>query len=186
MQESRLLSAYPNYKLEDRSVEIAEIPLWVWGLMILLLLIPMLVFVPIWGVESLQEIEWQWLYISLGLLVLHEVTHAVTWKLVSKLPWGAFSFGVQWKTLTPYCHSEEPMSVVAYRIGALMPLIVTGILPWLISLIGGYPELALASSLLISGAGGDIYIIWSIRDLPHEVLVQDHDSRAGCFVLWPS
>ena len=185
MLESRLLSSFPNYRLEDRSVEIAEIPSWVWGLMILLLLVPMLVYFSIWGFATMKGIEWRWLYYSLVFLVLHELTHAITWKLTSKLPWNAFSFGIQWKTVTPYCHSNKPMSVVAYRIGAFMPLIVTGLLPWLVSLIGGFPELALASSLLISGAGGDIYIIWSIRDLPPEVLVQDHDSRAGCLVLWP-
>lgn len=185
MIETRISETYPKYILEDRSVAIPQIPGWVWGLMLALIVAPMLIFTGIWGREYMADLEWEWLLITLILLLLHEGTHAVAWKVASKLPWKVFSFGVQWKTLTPYCHSKEPMPVNAYRIGAITPLIVTGLIPWIISLVQGDADLALASALLISGAGGDIYILWSIRDLPEYVMVQDHDTRAGCLVLWP-
>ena len=185
MQSSRLEETYPTYSIEDRSVEVLDIPLWTWLLMVLLIIFPLVFYMGVWGMRNLATIEWLWLVYTFALLVLHELTHAVAWKLASGLPWKALTFGVQWKTLTPYCHSKEPMPVLAYRIGACMPLIVTGIVPWVMSMIGGDPELAMAASLLISGAGGDIYILWSIRDLPADALVQDHDSRAGCLVLWP-
>ena len=153
--------------------------------MITLLIVPIAVYLLVYGLGDDLDLTLWWVVWMFGLLLLHEGTHAVAWKLASKLPWSAFTFGVQWKTATPYCHSTEPMGVQAYRIGALMPLFVTGLLPWGVSLAAGYPDLAFASAFLISGASGDLYVLWSMRDLPNDVLVQDHDTKAGCVVLWP-
>ena len=162
------------------------IPAWVWGLMIGMLIIPFSIYLVLWGIDGIRLSNWYWLWFTMALLLLHEGTHAVAWKLASGLDWSAFSFGVQWKTLTPYCHCNQPMMSRAYRVGAMSPLVVTGVLPWIISMSIGDGNLALASALLISGAGGDIYVTWAIRDVPKEVLVQDHESQAGCLVFWPA
>ena len=177
---------YPRHTIEDRSIAIQELPGWVWGMSVLLIVLPLILYAllapgPLPG----MDLNWHWLWMTLLLLVLHEGTHAVAWKYASRLPWRAFTFGIQWKTVTPYCHSTTPMKVRAYRIGALMPLIVTGLLPWLLALYLGNDDLGVAASILISGAAGDLYILWSIRDLSPSVLVQDHDARAGCIVLYP-
>ena len=78
------------------------------------------------------------------------------------------------------------MPVWPYRIGAATPLILTGILPWVIGFALGNDDLAIAGAILISGAAGDIYVLWSIRDLPDEVLLQDHEEKAGCLAIWSS
>ena len=186
MKTGVLLEHYPGHRLEDRSVAIPEIPAWVWWMMIGLLVLPAAVFAGVWAWRIGFDPGWGWLVWTLGLMLLHEGVHAVAWKLASGLPWGAFTFGIQWKMLAPYCHSAAPMPARAYRIGAAMPLFVTGLLPWAVGLALGDWDLALAASLLISGAGGDLYTLWSIRDLPDDVLVQDHQVRAGCVVLWPA
>ena len=183
---SSFQESYRDYRLEDRSVAMTAIPGWVFGMMLGLLALPAVVFWAVWPAKTYFDSSWSWLVWSLILMILHESTHAVAWKLASGLPWKRFTFGIQWKTLTPYCHSLAPMPVKAYRIGAITPLIVTGLLPWFVSLTMGRFDLAVASALLISGASGDIYILWSLRDLPQGVLVQDHDTKAGCVVLWPA
>lgn len=175
-----------NFSVEDRSVPITEIPGWVWGLMIMMIIIPFGIYLLVWGLGGIGLANWKWLWYTIILLLMHEGTHAVAWKFASGLPWSAFSFGVQWKTVTPYCHCDQPMPAKAYRIGAMAPLVVTGILPWVWSMWIGDPDLALASAMLISGAGGDIYVTWAIRDVPKDIQVQDHDSQAGCLVFWPS
>lgn len=175
-----------SFSVEDRSVPIEGIPAWVWGVMLLMFAIPFIVYILFWGVSGIGLSSWNWLWFTIVLLLLHEGTHAIAWKFASGLPWSTFSFGIQWKTVTPYCHSSEPMPSRAYRIGAMTPLVVTGIIPWLLSLWIADGELALASAMLISGAGGDIYVTWAIRDVPEDVMVQDHESQAGCLVFWPS
>ena len=183
MDLTTLAALYPGYRLEDRSVAIAELPGWVWMLTLVLAVIPIAIFMLI--SPSSLNLGWQWILIMFALLLMHEGTHAVAWKLSSGLPWSSFTFGVQWKTVTPYCHSVKPMDVRAYRIGAIMPLIVTGIIPWVFGLIMDDADWAIASAVLISGAGGDLYILWSIKDLPDGVMLQDHDEQAGCIALWP-
>ena len=178
----QLAEEFPNYRLEDRSVPIAALPAWVWMLAIALIVIPIVLYFLLGG--NLNT-GWLWLLWTLILLLLHEGTHAVAWKLASGLPWSAFKFGVQWKTVTPYCHSTRPMLVWPYRIGAVSPLILTGIIPWIVGYVMRDPDLILASSVLISGAAGDLYILWAIRDLPANVMLQDHDTQAGCIALWP-
>lgn len=175
-----------KYSVEDRSVPVEGIPGWVWILMVALMILPFGIYLLTWGTDNIGLSNWSWLWYTVLLLLMHEGTHAVAWKLASGLPWSAFSFGVQWKTATPYCHCDQPMPSKAYRIGAMSPLIVTGIVPWILAMWIGDGNLALASAMLISGAGGDIYITWAIRDVPEEILVQDHDSQAGCLIFWPA
>lgn len=62
-------------------------------------------------------------------IVVHELIHGLTWAMYAKTGFKSISFGVMWKMLTPYCHCSEPLKVSHYSIGALMPLIVLGILP---------------------------------------------------------
>ena len=185
MDLEKLAQKYAGYRIEDRSVAIAALPWWVWGLAVILIIIPIVLF-EVFAHKQEGSLGYIWLLWTLGLLILHEATHAVAWKFASGLPWSSFTFGVQWKTATPYCHSIEPMSIRAYRIGAISPLIVTGILPWVLAFVWGDVELAMAAAILISGAAGDLYILWAIKDLPDEVLLQDHDTQAGCLVLWPA
>ncbi len=176
-----------DYRIEDRSVAIHELPKWVWVMSLLLIVIPIMLYAVLQpGPRLGLDLDTPWIWMMGLLLLMHEGTHAVAWKFASGLPWSAFKFGIQWKTVTPYCHSKTPMSVRAYRIGAIMPLIITGILPWIGAIFLNDDNLGVAASILISGAAGDLYILWSIRDLPDNVLLQDHDSRAGCIVLYPS
>ncbi len=185
MNETVLAEKYPGYRIEDRSVAMSALPLWLFVLMLVLMIVPVLLYMAVHSRTQDWDMAWLTFVYALVLVLLHEGVHAIAWKWASGLPWSAFSFGIQWKTVTPYCHSNTPMPVKAYRIGALMPLILTGLLPWVIAVIVQDVDLANASALLISGAGGDLFILWSIRDLPASVLLQDHDTQAGCIVLWP-
>ena len=154
---------------------------------LLLMVVPLVPFVFLYGMPAL------WGNINvfgliLGFIVLivgHELVHAIGWKFTSGLPWRRFSFGVLWRVLAPYCHAKDPMALTPYRIGAVLPLFVTGILPWLVGLIQADATLTIVGALLISGAIGDIYVLWVLRDLSTRALVQDHPSRAGCIAYLP-
>jgi hypothetical protein len=47
----------------------------------------------------------------------------------------------------------------------------------------GEPLLMAWSLLFVLAAGGDFVVLWLIRRLPRDRLVQDHPTRAGCRVL---
>lgn len=118
----------------------------------------------------------------IGILV-HEFVHGYTWSRAANIGWKNIKFGFQLKTFTPYAHCTVPMRVKAYRIGAMMPFILLGLLPYFIALWVQAP-LMLGFGLFFSFAAiGDIMIWWRIRHLPSTQLVQDHPTKAGV-ILW--
>ena len=116
-------------------------------------------------------------------IAVHEFIHGMTWACCAKKGWKSISFGVIWKMLTPYCHCSEPLQVKAYVMGALMPCILLGIIPSLIGLFIGWFTLMLWGILFISVAAGDIWIVWLLSKETSAVMVLDHPSEAGFYVI---
>ena len=172
---------------QDRSVPLTELPAWVVWLSIVLMIVPVVPFALLSGIDSVwnEGIGWWLLPAMLVLIVVHEAVHAIAWKFASGLPWKAFRFGVVWKALAPYCHATEMMRVQPYRIGAVAPLIVTGVLPLIYGYVAWSAAWVVLGAVAISAAVGDIFVLWVLRDLPDEALVRDHPSNAGCIVLLP-
>ncbi|RPI92724.1 MAG: DUF3267 domain-containing protein [Chloroflexi bacterium] len=118
-------------------------------------------------------------------IVIHELIHAISFLIFGRKSFSAVKFGIQWKTLTPYAHLKEPVEVNAYRIGAFMPGFLLGILPFFLSLLFVDSNLFLFSLINTAAAGGDWLILWLIRDVQRGMLVEDHPTNAGCYVLEP-
>ena len=169
----------------DLSVPLDKLPRWVIWLSLILTIVSLIPHVLVYGIDHLFNNMFGLGLFPLVLLgiVLHELAHAVGWKFASGLPWSDFTFGIMWRAAAPYCHAKKPMLVRPYQIGAVLPLILTGILPLIIALILGDATLSLASAFLISAAVGDIYVLRSVQDMPVDALVLDHPSQAGCIIL---
>jgi len=116
-------------------------------------------------------------------VILHEGIHALGWKFFGNLRWRDLSFGVDRSTLSPYCHARVPMSARAYRIGALLPGILTGLLPTLAGIAVGHAFLTAMGAVLLSAAIGDLIVLWVLRTIPPAARVLDHPSNAGCYVM---
>jgi hypothetical protein len=178
-----------NRREVDLSVPIIKLPLWVWILSIVLFVLPLglyALFHPLsWGVAfpamfNLETVVW-----IIALILVHEGIHAIAWKTSSGLPWSQFSFGIDKKSLSPYCHAKAPMDVQAYRIGGGAPLLLVGILPFIYALVVASPMWALLSAVMISAAVGDIYVLWTLRSVSDGALCLDHPSQAGCIIYLP-
>jgi hypothetical protein len=172
----------------DLSIAPQHLPLWVYGLNIIMIMVPLAIYCVMYSLPQFLSqgfAVWQ-VPAALALIVLHELVHAISWKYASGLPWSDFKFGIIWKALTPYCHATSPMNIRAYRFGAALPLLVTGMLPWLAALAAGDAGWTFVTALLIGGACGDLYVLWTLRDIPSNALVQDHPSRVGCIVYLPA
>lgn len=81
-----------------------------------------------------------------------------------------------------YCHIDVPMIKRHYVIGALMPLLLLGIVPTIIAFCIGSLLWLMLGVVFIVSAAGDIMIVWAIRKEPADVLVYDHPSEAGCYI----
>ena len=117
-----------------------------------------------------------------GILV-HELIHMFAWALFAKKSLKAFRLGFQWESLAPYAHCKEPMDIRPYRIGAFAPGLLLGILPWFISLFTSDILLFFFGLLYTTAAGGDFLILWILRNIKPNTLVEDHPANAGCYII---
>jgi hypothetical protein len=115
-------------------------------------------------------------------IIFHELIHALTWKIASGHSWNTMKFGVIWKQLTPFAHCTQPMEARAYRIGAAMPGIVLGLLPLILSLFAANSIVFWFGVIFTTAASGDLGVIYRLRSVAGDSLVQDHPSQPGCFV----
>ncbi|MGB6295963.1 MAG: DUF3267 domain-containing protein [Rivularia sp. (in: cyanobacteria)] len=116
-------------------------------------------------------------------IVIHELIHGITWQFFSKKKSNAIRYGIDWKTMSPYAHCKEPMEIKAYRLGVVMPAIILGFLPAIIGILTGNAFIFIFGLAFILAAGGDILILWLIRNVKAGSLVEDHPKRAGCYVI---
>jgi len=115
--------------------------------------------------------------------VIHEFIHAVCWSWLDGIAWERIHFGFKWKVLTPYVHCPEPVEVSNYRWGVAMPGIVLGLAPFLAALILQNGWLLGFGLFFTLAAGGDILILWLLRNVKQGLRVQDHSDLVGCKVL---
>ena len=114
--------------------------------------------------------------------VVHELIHGFTAMLFANVPWKNVKFGIQWQSLTPYFHSEIPMKAQKYRVVVIMPLIILGLIPYIVSLINGSGWLMIFGTIFTFAACGDLMIIWMMRKLHAHEMVQDHPTKVGLLV----
>ncbi len=139
----------------------------------------------VWGTvdsNGFFDSPWFWVLFIGGVLV-HEMIHGITWMIAGKIPSKEIKYGIAWKTLTPFAHSKIPMTKNAYQIGAVMPALLLGILPFLLGIISGNIGMAYFGTLFTIMASGDALVLWMIRDVEDNQLIEDHPSRAGCYVM---
>lgn len=115
-------------------------------------------------------------------IIVHELIHGLTWGLYAKSKFKSISFGVMWKMLTPYCHCSEPLKVPHYAIGALMPLIILGLIPAVVAICLGSLFWLNMSIIFIAAAAGDIMIVWNLRKEKRNNMILDHPTEAGYLV----
>ncbi|WP_221392127.1 DUF3267 domain-containing protein [Dyadobacter sp. NIV53] len=162
-----------------------------FSIVLTLILMPVMVllFALIWKIDtkgiierSVSNLKYVLIIFIVGVIV-HELIHGMTAAWYAGIGWKNIRFGVQWKSFTPYCHSMLPMPVSKYRYVVVMPLIILGMIPYVISLINGSGWFLTTGILFTVTAAGDMIILWMMRKLQGSELIQDHPSEIGFLIL---
>ena len=122
------------------------------------------------------------LVLLFALIVVHELIHGLSWSLFAEHHWKDIEFGFMKQYLTPYCTCGVPLKKGAYIFGALMPLILLGILPVIAGILTGSFGLLLLGIIMADSAAGDIMIVWKIlryRSEAETIVYIDHPTQAG-------
>ena len=120
--------------------------------------------------------------VLIGGVLAHELLHGAAWAHFGRKPLTSISFGIHWPTLTPFAHCREPLSVEAYRIGAVTPALLLGIGPSVLAIFTGAHVLLFPGLVFTAAAAGDFLILWMLRGVRSTQMVLDHPDRAGCLV----
>jgi hypothetical protein len=177
-----------NLNKKDLSISLAAANLY----SIPLIIIPFFVFAfpyyLIWGKEDLirgfndfTKLITFIIAFVIG-IILHELIHGLGWIYFGGQKWDKIQFGFKLKTLTPFAHCKEPVTARAYRYGTAAPGIILGIIPSLIGIITANSWLLWFGIIFTVAAGGDFLVLWLLRRIKSGVLVEDHPSRAGCYI----
>lgn len=178
------MNQFENYIKEKKIIDIYKASKLALALFVVFLLLIGLPFYLIW--KPVISFSWQdtFLFSLLFLfgVILHELIHGLCFGIFAKNGFRRIRFGILWEYLTPYCHCNEPLRLSHYVIGALMPGIVLGFAPSVLSLIVGNIMLLILGVVFISAAAGDFYVVWILRKESMKSFVLDHPSEPGCFI----
>ncbi|WP_246946165.1 DUF3267 domain-containing protein [Bacillus pinisoli] len=141
-------------------------------------------YLPIWGFKI--NLGWDILlkfYVCYMLgIIIHELLHAIGFIIFGKAKLGDIKFGFIMKHMMPYAHCKVPITALSYKISLLLPVILTGIVPFSLGVILGNGLWVTVSVFLIAGGVGDWIIFRKIYKYPHDALLEDHPSAIGCVV----
>ena len=118
-------------------------------------------------------------------IVIHEFIHGFTWSRFTPHGFKDVAFGIILEALTPYCSCREPLRKGQYIAGCVMPCIVLGIIPTLVSIFIANPYLFFYGIFMIVCAGGDLLIFSMILNskLKDTDLFLDHPTDIGLVVF---
>ena len=139
----------------------------------------------VWGGISFGR-PWSSMLFCIGIfagVAVHELIHGFTWMWATRSGFRHLRFGLLRGGV--YCHIDVPMSKRRYVVGALMPLLLLGVVPFLLSFAINSLWLMLFGAIFIGCAMGDVLIVWAIRKESPDTLVYDHPSEPGCVVYHP-
>ena len=127
----------------------------------------------IWGGFSLGN-PWTGMLFIVGFgvgVAVHELIHGFTWMWATHSGFRHLRFGLLRGGV--YCHIDVPMSRRKYVVGALMPLLLLGVVPFLLSFATNSLWLMLFGACFIGCAMGDVLIVWAIRkDITTKLLTE--------------
>lgn len=179
----------PDSSGQDRSISLAQANVWTLAISVPLVVAMAAAYLALSPAGSLSATSLTpigtllFLVLCIAGIVVHEGLHALAWSAFGRLPLRRIRFGLQASTLTPYAHALDRMPARAYRVGALMPALLLGLLPFAVGTAIGSTRLALYGMIFVFAAGGDLLVLWQLRGVDRRALVLDHPSRAGCIIL---
>ena len=126
------------------------------------------------------------LLLSIVSTPLHEFLHGCGWAISTGNGFASIRYGFNKKAFVPYCTCGVPLKKGRYLLGTLLPCVVLGVLPLVVSAFVRNYWVLLFGLLGVSGAVGDLCTTVQLlcyRRKKDELLCIDHPTEAGLYVI---
>jgi hypothetical protein len=182
-----------NYHKEEFAVSFLKANLFSILLLIPIILLFELPYFLIWGNNFTEHFRTYLTFPQMMLalivclvlgIIAHELIHGIVFAKYAKNGFKSIKFGIA--KFTPYCHCKEPLLLKHYLIGGLMPTIILGIIPFIISIITGSVELNLFGFIFTLSGAGDLLIFWLLRKENKNSWIEDQPDKCGCYIYKPN
>ena len=120
--------------------------------------------------------------IMLLYFILHEIFHGIGYSLFAKNKKN-IKYGAILEKSVFYAMCQEPINKKAIIVSLLFPLIFLTIITGIIGIIFKIDGLIILSILNLSGASGDILMLFLIFKLPDDIKYIDYDNNIGCYFV---
>jgi hypothetical protein len=115
-------------------------------------------------------------------IMLHVLIHGFFWSRFAINGIKSIKIGMMWGSLTPYCRCQEPLLLKHYRLGAIMPFILLGLVPSLVAIVAGDPGLIIIGMFFTLISSRDLLTLKLLAHENRNVLVMEHPVQAGCYI----
>ena len=116
-------------------------------------------------------------------VIVHELMHALMAIVVGKVKPKDIKLGVKLRDGIFYCNVSKPVTAGAYKVMLIVPIIVTGVIPWVMCAVFGNLFFIAAASLLIAGGASDVLMFSSLVKTDNKQLIMDHEDAAAYYLL---
>lgn len=179
-----------NHKeaLSKKTISIAKANLLSF-LIIPILSVPFYIYQNYWSTPPLKEVfnDQSTIFLFALLLVIsvliHELIHAFFFGVFSSTGFKDVKIGFIWKKLTPFAHCSKPIDVYQYQIALIMPALLIGIVPIVLSIFFGNYLMFIYGCFLTIAAGGDFVLLLLSLKVSHNQMLLDHPSECGFYII---
>lgn len=174
---------------QDLSMPLERVMVIAIGLMIVLIFMLFFIFYLIHSLrgfvdkEAIFILSMAFLPVFIIGVMLHELIHGLSFVIFGKVPFKKVKFGFDNQSMSPYAHCEVPLKALVYKVSVLMPALIMGIVPSIISFVSGNIYFLAFGAIFTAAASGDFIVFWLIRKVENNALVEDHPENAGCYIL---
>lgn len=178
-----------GYEEKDLTISVvkANVMAFVLGMPIIILLFILFIYKNQSGIYTFSiRDSVGFLVLFAILVVLHELIHGIFWSIFAKNHLKSIEFGFIASSLTPYCCCKDMLTKSQYIIGGIMPTVILGIIPAVISIFTGSVFWFVMGELMILSGGGDMTILLNLlryKSDKKEILYMDHPYECGLIVF---
>ena len=124
--------------------------------------------------------------IFLIFIVIHEFIHGIFFSVFSQYGFKSVKFGIMpaKKLFTPYCRPKEILKINHYKIAVIMPLLIMGIIPTLISFFIGKMLLLVWGIILIVLGSGDLWLFIKTSALKNNNWIFSPESKEMVGIIY--
>ena len=169
-----------KYEKHEKIMSIAQIYLYAFLLMTLPCALCFLGYIAVWGVDWAfadynDTLNYFLLYLiySVFFVLGNQLTRAVVIALFCEGKFKSAELHFNWKSLMINCRCKEILSVRQLRTLLIAPIVVTGIIPFAVSLVVGYSPLMLAGITMILGEGASLALLIMTMKLKKNDLAEE-------------